>query len=118
MRSMRHSSIASIESSSDREHILAFNDAVSSVLPEAEVILFGSRARGDATEESDFDFLIITPLTLEPLVRDKLNEAMYRVELERGIVATTIVCSREEWNGMLWRAAPLRANIEREGIAV
>ena len=29
--------------------------------PEAEVILFGSRARGDAMEDSDWDILILTP---------------------------------------------------------
>ena len=33
---------------------------VQSILPEAKVILFGSRAKGTETEESDFDLLIIT----------------------------------------------------------
>ena len=27
--------------------------------PEAEIILYGSRSRGDATSESDWDFLIL-----------------------------------------------------------
>jgi predicted nucleotidyltransferase len=37
----------------------------------AKVILFGSRARGDADEESDFDFLVI-----EEKVTDRLAEAV------------------------------------------
>ena len=30
--------------------------------PQAEVILFGSRARGDARKDSDWDFLVLTTL--------------------------------------------------------
>jgi uncharacterized protein len=37
----------------------------------ARVILFGSHARGDADEGSDFDFLVI-----EPEARDRLAEAV------------------------------------------
>jgi len=115
MRSLRQSALAS---SSDFEHVQACKAAVSCVLPEAEVVLFGSRARGDATVESDFDFLIITPFLAEPDLQNRLSDAIYEVELDRAIMVTCIVCSREEWNGVLWRAAPLRANVEREGIAL
>jgi predicted nucleotidyltransferase len=37
--------------------------------PESKVILFGSRGRGDATADSDFDFLVI-----EPSVASKAKE--------------------------------------------
>ena len=43
----------------------------------AKVILFGSRARGDASEGSDFDFLVI-----EREVDDRLAEA---VKLRRAL---------------------------------
>lgn len=43
----------------------------------AKVILFGSRARGDANEGSDFDFLVI-----ESEVKDRLAEA---VKLRRAL---------------------------------
>ena len=33
---------------------------VQSILPEAKIILFGSRARGDYKSNSDYDFLLIT----------------------------------------------------------
>lgn len=44
---------------------------VQSILPEAKVILFGSRARGDNTVHSDYDLLIITDEYLSE--REKLN---------------------------------------------
>jgi predicted nucleotidyltransferase len=37
---------------------------VKSYLPDAKVLLFGSRARGDYNKDSDFDIMIITPQTL------------------------------------------------------
>lgn len=43
-----------------REEILkGIKECVDSVVPDAKVILFGSRARGDAREDSDWDILIL-----------------------------------------------------------
>ena len=36
---------------------------VKSFLPDAKVLLFGSRARGDFNTDSDFDVLVITSTT-------------------------------------------------------
>ncbi len=35
--------------------------SVAELLPESTILLFGSRARRDHSNESDFDFMIITP---------------------------------------------------------
>lgn len=40
-------------------------ETVTSVIPGAEVILFGSRAKGTANEHSDYDLLVITPMQLK-----------------------------------------------------
>jgi predicted nucleotidyltransferase len=37
---------------------------VRSMLPDARVLLFGSMARGDANEDSDYDVLVIIPKTI------------------------------------------------------
>ena len=44
---------------------------VNSFLPESQVLLFGSRARGEFSEDSDYDLLIITGETFDP--RTKMN---------------------------------------------
>jgi len=44
---------------------------VNSFLPNAQVLLFGSRARGEFSEDSDYDLLIITQKTFDP--RTKMN---------------------------------------------
>lgn len=59
--------------------------------PSAEVILFGSHARGDAGPNSDLDFLVI-----EPVVADELGEAVRLRRALRGlkVPADVIVMSR------------------------
>jgi predicted nucleotidyltransferase len=42
-----------------RKLISKVKSAINSVDPQAKVILFGSRARGDEKQSSDWDFLIL-----------------------------------------------------------
>ena len=97
---------------------LACKSAIRSVLPDAQVVLYGSRARGDAADTSDFDLLAIAPKPVSSQVRVAVSDALYDVELERGILASCLVCSQADWAAVLWRASPLRENIERDGIAL
>ncbi len=57
----------------------------------AKVILFGSRARGDADEGSDFDFLVI-----EHEVEDRLAEAVRLRRALRGFGASVDVIVMDE----------------------
>jgi predicted nucleotidyltransferase len=47
----------------------SIKSTVGSFLPDAKVFLFGSRARGQATKDSDYDLLIITNDTFAPRVK-------------------------------------------------
>lgn len=44
----------------DWELVSRFKDAVQRVYPDAHVLLFGSRARGESGPDSNYDFLIIS----------------------------------------------------------
>jgi len=63
----------------------------------AEVILFGSYARGEERSDSDFDFLVI-----EPTVEDHFGESVRLAKLvgELGVPADVVVASKDhvrEW---------------------
>lgn len=60
--------------------------------PESKVILFGSHSRGDASGDSDFDFLVI-----EPSVASKAAEMVrLRAALDPlGVAADVVVVPRE-----------------------
>ena len=54
---------------SEETEITEIKKVISYFLPESDVIMFGSWARGDYHISSDFDFLIITKETLDDRLR-------------------------------------------------
>lgn len=88
----------------------------SSKYPDAEVYLFGSRAREDAKPLSDWDLLILlnvknVSFSLETSIMDEF----YEIELETGAVASPLIYSREAWLDR-YNCTPLFENIKSEGV--
>ena len=90
--------------------------AIRDVEPDAEIILYGSRSRGDAALESDWDFLILVDGLLNDERTDRIRHRLYEVEWESGEVISSIVRNREEWQRALYQAMPFHQRVEQEGI--
>ena len=90
--------------------------AVREIEPGAEIILYGSRSRGDAVLESDWDILIIVDGPISEERTDRIRHRLYEVEWEAGEVISSIVRNREDWNSNLYKAMPFHQIVEREGI--
>jgi predicted nucleotidyltransferase len=84
--------------------------------PSAEVILFGSRARNDFSQFSDWDFLVLVDGEIDTARADQIRHALYEIEWDTGEVISTIVKSRQLWDSPGYRFVPLHKSIEREGI--
>jgi len=83
--------------------------------PEAEIILYGSRSRGDAKKESDWDLLIIVNEPLNDQRIDRIRHQLYELEWDSGEVISSIVRTRDEWNSALYRAMPFHHIVDIEG---
>jgi len=82
----------------------------------ATVILFGSRARGDWHEESDWDFLILSDLPECEDLKDKL-----RTDILHEIEWKTFECIQTIWhNKKVWKddygVTGIYQSIKEEGI--
>ncbi|MFZ5645372.1 MAG: nucleotidyltransferase domain-containing protein [Bacillota bacterium] len=88
------------------------------VLPDAEIILYGSRARGDASEDSDFDLLILTNEQVHWKTERLLGDRLYNLELETGKLISIQLITREKWNSSMFQTMPFRLNVEREGVII
>ena len=84
--------------------------------PDAEVILFGSHARGDSRKDSDWDVLILVNRSdVDRTLEKEYREELFDVELEISEPISTFVFSKTDWETRR-RITPLYQNIKREGI--
>jgi uncharacterized protein len=88
--------------------------SVKSIDPGAKVFLFGSRARGDSNSFSDWDFLILTSLSVDENLKRKIRSKLIETELVAEEVISSIIYSQEQWENYIY--TPLYLNISHEGI--
>jgi len=102
----------------DREILQELGGIIRRFLPGATIYLFGSAAEGVRQPDSDLDVLIITNTHLSRQEEAAVTEAIYEIELARGVVISTLFYSRDEWHAPLARATPFRARVEAEAVLV
>ena len=86
--------------------------------PDAEVILFGSHARGEAHIDSDWDILILlNNLSVNRKTEKEYREELFDIELEIGQPISTFVFSRNDWESK-HSITPLYQSIKQDGISL
>jgi predicted nucleotidyltransferase len=94
----------------------ACRQRITSIVPRARVILYGSRARDDARPESDYDLLVLLPDEAGEADERAIDEALYALELQKGAVVSTLIFPQATWSTPLYRAMPFHEAVDREGV--
>ena len=71
---------------------------VQKVLPDATVILFGSRANNTQTEESDWDILVLTHTPVSKELKQKVHETIFPLSVSLGTFINLLLVSQNDWN--------------------
>jgi predicted nucleotidyltransferase len=82
-----------------------------------QVVLFGSKARGGGSEESDIDLLVLTSRKLHWREADAITIALYDLELAYDVVFSTLIVPSQEWTAGVYRVLPIHDEITRDGVA-
>ena len=90
-------------------------NSIRSIDPKAEVILYGSRARGDERIDSDWDILILTDYYVNLQIERKFRDKLYDLELETGEPFSVFAYSKNDWQTKQ-RITPFYQNVTQEGI--
>lgn len=101
-----------------KEIVEKAKQAIRSVEPDAEIILFGSEARGDACPDSDIDLLVLLSGDKKSVDRElKISGQAMLLEIETGVNISPKIYLKKDWENRPF-VTPFYLNVMREGIAL
>ena len=103
--------------SKDTDIALQFKNRLAKITPMKQFVVFGSRARGTATEDSDLDVFIEVPV-LSSQLRRLISEAAWEIGLENSVVISTLVATPFDIQYGLFGANPILSAIKKDGVRV
>lgn len=81
-----------------------------------KLVLFGSRARGDADPFSDMDVLVVLEGAPSEEAFDYISDCAWEAGFAQGIVVVPVVFTRDEWENSPQRYSLLACAVEAEGV--
>ena len=104
-----------------REIIMSFARKVRRILGEnlKQVILYGSYARGDYTEDSDIDIMVLTTLTDKEIeqIETEIYDLAFDYLMDYGVDISVVIKNEEQFNYWLG-ALPFYDNVRKEGMVL
>ena len=102
----------------EKKALLELKEGLLKRFPDAKIVLYGSKARGDYDRQSDIDLLILVEAKVDTKLEEEITEITCDLELKYDVVFGKIVENKNFWNSPLANAMPLHWNIDREGVHV
>lgn len=125
----------------EKKALLELKEIINKKYPGSELIIYGSKSRGDFNKNSDVDVLILIDGTVgkelkeryiniagEKIIKntdvvyeikENIYSMNYEIELKYGIPISTLIKPKNNWyNDGLLIAEPIHQNIDRDGIKI
>jgi len=99
------------------EDLARLRVTLSEQLPLSDVIVFGSKGRGDSDLESDLDVLVVLSRSKIHGIRGKISDVVFEINLDLSTNISVVVGS-QEWHHGRFSQTPLKKNVAGEGVSI
>jgi predicted nucleotidyltransferase len=83
-----------------------------------QVLLFGSKARGESLPQSDIDLLILADGPVISGLRREVSDCLARINLAYDVVLTAVIVPEKDWHEGLIHYTQLYQEVQRDGCPV
>ena len=101
----------------DRKIAKHLRDRLASLVQLVDLRVFGSRARGDAEDDSDLDVFVEVE-SLDKILKERILEVVWEVGFENFMVISPLIFTRDEIESSPLRSSPIVKVIFQEGLPV
>jgi predicted nucleotidyltransferase len=84
----------------------------------ANIILFGSKARGDHDEHSDIDLLVVASRLLHWKEEKAIVGALFDIGMEYDVIFSPLFTYSDEWENGIFTEFPVYQEISQDGAVV
>jgi predicted nucleotidyltransferase len=92
-------------------------DRLAGLVELVDLRVFGSRARGDAEDDSDMDVFVEVEF-LDKMLKERILEVAWEVGFENFMVISPLIFSRDEIENSPLRSSPIVKVIFQEGLSL
>ncbi|MBO9564564.1 MAG: nucleotidyltransferase domain-containing protein [Niastella sp.] len=81
----------------DKQTLATLTTIITTEVPNAELMLFGDRAKGTYHAKSDWDILILTTADHPQSLKWELQEKLFHITIQQGTRANILLVQKAQW---------------------
>jgi uncharacterized protein len=100
----------------ERKAIEAAAAALRARFPVTDIVLYGSKARGDSDPESDIDLLVLTSRPLDDEEQRRIWRDLREIDEQHNVMLSPLTIDERSWHRGVHAVLPIHAEVERQGV--
>jgi predicted nucleotidyltransferase len=88
---------ATEQETADKKTLSTLRTIITAEVPDAAILLFGNRAKGDYNAQNDWDLLVLTTNDYPNTLKWELQEKLFNVTMQQGARVNLLLAQKDKW---------------------